>query len=166
MRKWRLSVLEKVEQELNKWSFGDSVPEPHLSLGYPVPVLSGLGNSTIADHSQDAFNLNAPVAGHIKVEYAKDKSQLGSIIIVRSIYGYVAALKALEKKDPTLILLLAKEMVETLKKDRGFGPEKLNMGTYGKFLRPGGNKEYFRDSENYAGFELRLYSATTLSEKL
>lgn len=158
-------ILEEVEKELNKWSFGQPVPE-HTPAGYHIPTIVLLGNSTIVSQATDAFNLEPPCVGIIKDKPIKSREELGNVIVIRRIYSYSAACRLLESKDPKAVLPLIKEMVETLKRDRGFTPEKLNMGIYGTFKRPGTSSEYFREGENYAGFELRIYSATTLAENL
>jgi hypothetical protein len=160
-------TLEEIEKDLNKWSFGKMNPDKMPGDIYFVPTIVSLGNSTIAKRTQDAFNLESPWAGNVK-NLVKKQEELGDIIVIRRIYGYSGTLRALdENKDPKAILPLAKEMIECLKRDRGFNPDKLNVGIYGTFKRPGSSSpEYFRESENYAGFELRLYSQTTLAEKI
>lgn len=156
-------TIQKIEDDLNRWSFGKTIPD-HDSRGYSIPTIVSLGNSTIQLKDKDVFNLDPPWAGMIKDLYYKDKSMIGPIIIIRRVYGYTGTKRALELKDPTLILPLIKEMIEALKRDRGFTPDKLNLGTYGTFKRQTGG--YFYESKENAGYELRLYSDCTLAEKL
>lgn len=160
-------ILEEIEKDLNKWSFGKINPEKMPGDVYFVPKLVSLGNSTVAKRTQDAFNLQPPWAGMIKDIQVKQE-ELGDIIVIRRIYGYSVVLRALDNdKDPKAILPLVKEMIECLKRDRGFSSDKLNMGIYGTFKRPGSNSsDYFRESENSTDYELRLYSQTTLAEDL
>ena len=57
---------------------------------YHQPVILGLEHGvTFASSDQDAFNLNAPVAGQIK-----DAQVRGNPIVLRSLLGYVAASRA------------------------------------------------------------------------
>ena len=155
-------VIWEVEKDLNKWSF--NISREQTPIGYCYPEITSLGNCTIAKTNVDAFTLEDPVAGLIKDKFVPN---LGDTIVIRRVYGYSAASRLLESQDPTRIKPFLKEMVLTLIKERGFTPEKLNAGIYGTFQRPGSGKaEFFREMSTHAGFELRLYSSTTLAENI
>lgn len=158
-------IFQEIEKDLNKWSFGEATPEIEPGNIRSMPVVQSLGTCTKVSREVDAFNLESPCAGMVKRQHIELKD-LGEVIVVRRIFGYYAATRALETKDNTIIKPMLKEMVLVLLKERGFSPEKLNLGVYGLFKRPGANEEYFRESDNFAGFEVRLYSSTTLAETL
>lgn len=159
-------LIEEIEKDLNKWSFGEQRPPMSPGNFIDVPTISSLGNSTIVQRNVDVFNLQ-PISNNTTITLTMYKSydDLGNVIVIRRVLGYVKAREIIESKNSTDLKPILKEMIETLKRDRGFAPDKLNMGIYGTFKRPGSNNEYFREGENFAGFELRLYSATTLAEK-
>ena len=73
---------------LNKIKFMSKDKQPGNL--YHQPVILGLEHGvTFASSDEDAFNLNAPVAGQIK-----DAQVKGNPIVLRSLLGYVAASRA------------------------------------------------------------------------
>jgi hypothetical protein len=73
---------------LNKIKFMSKEKQPGNL--YHQPVILGLEHGvTFASSDEDAFNLNAPVAGQIK-----DAQVKGNPIVLRSLLGYVAASRA------------------------------------------------------------------------
>lgn len=159
-------LLREVEHDLNKWSFGEANPLPAPGNIYHTPILAHLGNATIVNRDVEAFNLLPPEAGMIK-DRQLSKDELGDIIVIRRVIGYFYASRISSGDlNSNCLKPIIKEMVNTLITVRGFTPDKLNVGIYGTFERPGSTNDYFRDLEHSAGYELRLYSATTLAEKL
>lgn len=160
------SVIEEVEKDLNKWSFGD-VPQAEKAPGniYHTPLIKLLAPVQKVSISLDAFNLDPPMAGGIKDNQFTIEN-IEDIVIVRRAVGYSYSIRALESKDKTLIKPLLKEMVLALVDAKGYTPEKLNKGIYGTFKRPGTVNEYFREMETAAAFEIRLFSNCQLAEKL
>lgn len=158
-------TLASIENDLNKWSFDNPRLEKAPGNIYHVPKIQSIGNYMLIPKTEDVFNLDPPVAGVIKDTHQTDDT-LENGIIIRRIIGYSYSLRALEKKDPTLIKLVAKEMIETLKKAKGYGPDKANLGFYGKFERVGLPGSYFSELDSYAGFEIRLYSHCHLAEDI
>lgn len=73
---------------LNKIKFMSKDKQPGNL--YHQPVILGLEHGvTFAGSDEDAFNLNAPVAGQVK-----DAQVKGSPVVLRSLLGYVAASRA------------------------------------------------------------------------
>jgi len=73
---------------LNKIKFASKDKQPGNL--YHQPVILGLEHGvTFAGSTEDAFNLNAPVAGQIK-----DAQVQGNPLVLRSLLGYVAASRA------------------------------------------------------------------------
>ncbi len=73
---------------LNKIDF--SGREAQLGLLYSQPLILGLEQGiTFADSTDDAFNLNAPIAGSLKEAQVR-----GSQMVLRSALGYAAASRA------------------------------------------------------------------------
>jgi hypothetical protein len=73
---------------LNKISFMSKDKQPGNL--YHQPVILGMEHGvTFAGSDDDAFNLNAPVAGQVK-----DAQVKGNPIVMRSLLGYVAASRA------------------------------------------------------------------------
>lgn len=151
--------MSEVEKDLNKWS----VSKKHNDfIKNNTPKLDSKKNAAVLyPSSHDAFILKdyQPLG----VDYVDDTEN--DQIVVRCLVPYSLAYNIVFSKQSIDDLKpLIKKMINDLEKTLGFGPDKLNYGTYGVFRRPGTKAEYFRDSERFAGYELRLYSNAVLCE--
>lgn len=148
-----------LEQELNRWCIQTNQPYPRDGKVETITLdLTGPIGVTKCSPTEDAFSLNVPIAGHIKTDsILVDKCE--DILVFRYLLGYTAARKfALEGQgDPFPAMVYT--LLHYLKTLKGYGPETLTTGrVYGSFTRPGQPDLYFRELENYAAYELRLYS--------
>ena len=162
-KKWRLNrylhkYFSEIESELNK----NSLPKPKKQiLGdvYHYPTMIGFeAGTTRVPKKEGAFNLNPPISGKIIDKVFTENPQEG--IILRSVIGHYTMSRLLDnpKEVKNILSILVKSMILSLEKELGFSPDNLNYGKYGFFKLPGKNQVYFREMENFAGYELRLYS--------
>jgi hypothetical protein len=153
-----------LEKELNRWCVSVET-NPYDKILVPTIDINLL-SATIKPiyHKEDIFNLNPTIVGGLKYEEI-DSVQFGDFILIRGLLGYAGATKFV-RGDRSNVTLLVYQMLEKLKKLRGFGPDEPSSGTwYGTFDRSGpkhngpGNDGFFQNSENSAAYELRLFSS-------
>lgn len=146
-----------LELDLNKNSqpWGEAQP----GNVYYKPTIVSLGNYQIIKGVDEVIILDPPIAGIVKDLIIKEEDKMNAILI-RRIVGYSAALRVISGQNTPeqLLKYLTKEMIMSLNNSRGFSKDTINMGIYGKFERPKNPGVYFLPIEEYAGYELRLYS--------
>lgn len=151
--------FQKLEKKLNR-----NFTKLELKLGnfYHLPVITCLGNYTKVPNDEPAFTLDPPYAGMVK-DILKKNSDRNAIIIRRCI-GYAAISRILVNPSlmPSYLNITITEMLLTLEKAIGFKYNTINAGIacYAKFERPEQSGIYFREIEDSAAFEIRLYSDT------
>lgn len=152
--------FDTLEVELNK-----NTTQLQIQPGgiYHVPTIVSLGNYTKLDPTAGATNLSSPMAGMIRDIPKTEDDQ--NIIVIRRMISYVTAARICANPSEHLEKQLrpfTTEMLMTLKHAIGFGPNVPNAGkVYATFLRPGITPGvYFKDVDDSAAFELRLYSNT------
>lgn len=106
--------------------------------------------------TEDVFNLQAPVVGVLKDQSVNRLPRLKRIVI-----GYVACSRAANDYN-TFKKLMNAFTIQTLielKEHYGFDHTETTTGKcYLTFETPGQPGVYFKDMENYAGFEIRAFS--------
>lgn len=152
--------LNQVEKELNV----NSIPYGDIQPGnsYNCWQLNSLGQAFRLPNDCDVFNLPPPTCGQVK-EIQVDNSNKNKII-VRRLIGYTAASRIIEKNDPEYtkkaLAPLILDMTMSLEKELGYSYQIPHHGNFATFKRPGDPFGMFRDIENYAAYEIRLYSDT------
>lgn len=155
----------KEEELLNS----NSIPFPSKEIGdiYRIPTLTDLGNATVVmlENQEGPFKLDPPFDGMIKDKVHNNDPR--TIVVIRRLLGYSTALKIVENPKLASFYLkpLLKEAVLSLKSHVGFDPNHLNCGVYGTFKHPD-RDDYIRELEDYAAFEIRLFSKTMLIEEI
>lgn len=152
-----------LEQDLNRWCYPVNtsslsntgtvnVPQVNMSVGASV---------TRSNRRNDAFTLNAPIAGSVS-NLRIERSELGDMIVVRCLIGYGMAHKIVNENDYRYFAPTIWNMLRVLKEERQFGPEELSFGRfYGSFKSPGLGDVYLREVESAAAYEIRLISDCT-----
>lgn len=150
--------FSKIDSELSK----NSRKAPGRSLGglYHYPTILGYeqGFTRIPARGSNAFRLNPPISGVLRdLTYQEDPKDK---VLLRSAVGYaaMARMKDNPKNIPGILDILVKNMINSMKNELGYGPDKIHYGKWGTFRRPGKKPRYFTLLENVAGYELRLYS--------
>jgi hypothetical protein len=154
--------FEKLEKELNVNSvpYGDIQPG-NLYNCYQIQGLAGVFR--LPKSNVDAFKLPPYQAGHVKDVLIQDDDK--NKILVRRLIGYTACSKIESTNDPKFTEIALKplilEMLMSLEKELGFDHKTPHHGKYATFQRPGVQTGlFFRDMEDYAACELRLFSDT------
>jgi hypothetical protein len=152
--------LKEIEKDLNKWS---CVRKEETEDTVKYPELSRQNIASISKLSSGVHPLNEFIAGLV-IDKDKNKEDV-NVITVRCLFGYALASDIINGKTPPEYLkAIVKKLINDLVYARGFGPDKLNSGVYGTFEIQGSPGMYVLELENYAAYELRLYSNTVLCE--
>lgn len=153
--------FRRLEKKLNMYT----VPYGELQPGniYNVPQIESVGGGVtwLPTNGEEAFSLNRPQAGIIRDRQIsfEDKKRL----IIRRIWGYSSVVRAVEEQNFEVacraLTLITTEMLMRLEKEVGYKYNELHAGEhYASFKMYGGL--YLMDSEDSAGFEIRLHSDT------
>lgn len=105
---------------------------------------------------EDAFTLNAPVAGGMKDILTKRVCFLKRVCIGYTAAGRMAEDYQVFKKQMDLIVL---QSLTEIKQIRGYGPDEITTGSHYFSMALRAQPEcYFLDNEKYAAVELRISS--------
>lgn len=160
------SFFRRLEKKYNMYSqgYGDLQPSMEHEAGvYYVPQITNLDVSvTRPTRDENAFNLSPIMVGGIRDKEITDNDK--KIICLRSCIGYTAVARMFLEPDHDkacrLLKLITTQMIMRLEQEIGHKYNELHAGKYLTFKRPGEHESYFRDLEDSAAFELRLWSDT------
>jgi hypothetical protein len=148
-----------LQAELNRWCIQTPFKEDANGLVDSVTVnLTNLNGITIIEPRDGAVSLKTPSISEVVSPVKITQSNLEAPVVIRQAIPYALAIRCVDE-GIDLIKPYIYAMLEKLKAVKGYGPETLTTGRfYATFVRPGLDNSYFREMENYAAFELRLYS--------
>jgi hypothetical protein len=155
------NTLNKLNQIVDKY-FGEV--DNVLDIVTPITLGNLEGSVTVADLSQDAFNLNDPVFTGFSM-VLPNPTKLDNYLLVHQMVSYSFISRITDNESIINELKLVKHVfdmiqlaVNEMHKHTDMSQDIINSERVASIKLPGQPGVYFKESEKYAGYEFRVWS--------